>query len=42
MGFFLSKIMMDVDQIYSCLLKLNFNVCIGPSSNYKQNTFYDN
>ena len=31
---------MNVDQIYSCLLKLKLNFCIGPNSNYKQNTFY--
>ena len=42
MGFFLSKTLMNVDQIYSCLLKLKIIFCIGPSRNYKQNTFYGN
>ena len=31
---------MKIDQIYSCLLKLKLNFCIGPNSNYEQNTFY--
>ena len=30
---------MNVDQMYSCLLKLNLNFCIGPSSNYKHKTY---
>ena len=30
---------MNVDQIYSCLLKLKLNFCIGPSSNYKQTLY---
>ena len=31
--------MMNVDQIYSYLLKLKLNLLLGPNSNYK-NTFY--
>ena len=33
------KILMNVDQIYSYLLKLKLNLRIGPNSNYK-NTSY--
>ena len=32
MGFFI-KALMNVNQIYSCLLKLKLNFCIGPKSN---------
>ena len=39
MGFFI-KTLMNVDQIYSCLLKLNVNFCIGPNSNYLKKTLY--
>ena len=35
---FLIKTLTNDDQIYSYLLKMNLNVCIGPNSNY--NTFY--
>ena len=31
---------MNVDQIYSCLLKLKLNLPIGPNNNYNKNTFY--
>ena len=31
---FFIKTLMNVDQIYSCLLKLKLNFCIGPNSNY--------
>ena len=37
---FFINFLLNVDQIYSFLLKLKLNFCIGPSSNYKQNTFY--
>ena len=33
------KTLMDVDHIYSYLLILKLNFCIGPNSNYKY-TFY--
>ena len=36
---FFIKTLMGVDQIYSYLLKLEFNLRIGPNSNYKK-TFY--
>ena len=38
--FFFIKTLTNVDQIYSCLLKLKLNFRIGPNSNYIKNTFY--
>ena len=40
MGVFFIKTLMNVDQIYSCLLKLKVNFRIGSNSNYKKNTLY--
>ena len=37
---FFIKTVLNVDQIYSCLLKLKFNFRIGPIINYKKKTFY--
>ena len=34
MGFFFIETLVNVDQIYSCLLKLKVNFRIGPNSNY--------
>ena len=38
--FLFIKTLMNVDQIYSYLLKLKLNLRIGPNSNKKKNTFY--
>ena len=35
---FFIKTLMNVDQIYSCLLKLKVNFHIGPNSNYLKKT----
>ena len=34
------KTLMNVDQIYSYLLKLKFNLRTGANSKYKKKTFY--
>ena len=36
---FFIKTLMNVDQIYSCLLKLKLDFCLEPNSNYKQTHF---
>ena len=32
--------LMNVDQLYSYMLKLKLNLRIGPNSNYRKKTFY--
>ena len=34
---FLIKTLMNVDQLYSCLLKLKLNFCIGPNGDFSPN-----